>query len=243
MPPAPTANSPPATRAALCTASRSASRTPSSNPARAAPPELSGRKSAPPSTEDATLVARLRRAGAIPIARTNLPDLLFAFESANLIYGQTNNPYDVTCTSGGSSGGEAALIAACGSPLGLGSDAAGSVRLPAAFCGIAGIKPTSGRLPRTGHFPPAGGWLEMVWQIGPMARRVEDLIEAMRLLTGPDGIDPTVPDVPFREPEHVKPAHLRVAFYTDNGFAPADAECRIRSSTGSPHNCFHSPAR
>jgi amidase len=183
-----------------------------------------GRKTAPPSTADATLVARLRRAAAIPIARTNLPDLLFAFESANLIYGQTNNPYDATRTSGGSSGGEAALIAACGSPLGLGSDAAGSVRLPAAFCGIAGIKPTSGRLPRTGHFPPAGGWLEMVWQIGPMARRVEDLVEAMRLLTGPDGIDPTVPDVPFREPEHVKLPQLRVAFYTDNGFARADGE-------------------
>ena len=183
-----------------------------------------GRKDALPSTQDATLVARLRRAGAIPIARTNLPDLLFAFESANLIYGQTNNPYDPSRTSGGSSGGEAALIAACGSPLGLGSDAAGSVRLPAAFCGIAGIKPTSGRLPRTGHFPPAGGWLEMVWQIGPMARSVEDLVEAMRLLTGPDGIDPTVPDVPFREPVHVKLAELRVAFYTDNGFAPADAE-------------------
>ena len=183
-----------------------------------------GRKNAPKSAADATLVARLRRAGAIPIARTNLPDLLFAFESANLIYGQTNNPYDAARTSGGSSGGEAALIAACGSPLGLGSDAAGSVRLPAAFCGVAGIKPTSGRLPRTGHFPPAGGWLEMVWQIGPMARRVEDLVEAMRLLTGPDGIDPTVPDVPFREPDHVKLSQLRVAFYTDDGFAPADVE-------------------
>jgi amidase len=170
------------------------------------------------------LVERLRNAGAIPIARTNLPDLLFAFESSNLLFGQTNNPYDVTRTCGGSSGGEAALIAACGSPLGLGSDAAGSVRLPAAFSGIAGIKPTSGRLPRTGHFPPAGGWLETLWQVGPMARRVEDLIEAMRLLAGPDGIDPTVPDVPFRDPQHVKLTELRVAFYTDNGFAAADGE-------------------
>ena len=82
-----------------------------------------GRRNAPPSTQDATLVARLRRAGAIPIARTNLPDLLFAFESANLIYGQTNNPYDATRTSGGSSGGEAALIAACGAPGSLRSTA------------------------------------------------------------------------------------------------------------------------
>jgi amidase len=183
-----------------------------------------GRRNAPLSTADATLVERLRNAGAIPIARTNLPDLLFAFESANLLFGRTNNPYDVTRTPGGSSGGEAALLAACGSALGLGSDAAGSVRLPAAFCGIAAIKPTSGRLPRTGHFPPAGGWLETVWQIGPMARRVEDLIEAMRLLTGPDGIDPTVPDVPYRDPQQVKLAELRVAFFIDNGMAAADGE-------------------
>jgi amidase len=183
-----------------------------------------GRRAAPPSTADATLVARLRAAGAIPIARTNLPDLLFAFESANLLFGQTNNPYDTTRTSGGSSGGEAALLASCGSALGLGSDAAGSVRLPAAFCGLAGIKPTSGRLPRTGHFPPAGGWLEMVWQIGPMARRVEDLIEAMRLLSGPDGIDFTVPEVPYADPRQVKMGGLRVAVYTDNGMAAADGE-------------------
>jgi amidase len=183
-----------------------------------------GRRNAAPATADATLVARLRSAGAIPIARTNLPDLLFAFESANLIFGQTNNPYDLTRTSGGSSGGEAALLAACGSPLGLGSDAAGSVRLPAAFSGIAGLKPTSGRLPRTGHFPPAGGWLETVWQIGPMARRVEDLIEAMRVLTGADGKDPTVPEVPYRDPLEVSLNQLRVTVFTDNGFVTADAE-------------------
>jgi amidase len=165
-----------------------------------------------------------RRFPARPLARTNLPDLLFAFESANLVFGQTNNPYDLTRTCGGSSGGEAALLAACGSALGLGSDAVGSVPLPAAFSGVAGIKPTSGRLPRTGHFPPAGGWIETLWQIGPMARRVEDLIEAMRLLCGPDGIDPTVPDVPWRDPRQVKLDELRVAFYTDNGFAAADGE-------------------
>ncbi|PYT17870.1 MAG: amidase, partial [Acidobacteria bacterium] len=120
-----------------------------------------------PASRDATLVARMRAAGAIPIAKTNLPELLFAFESDNLIFGRTNNPYDLSRTCGGSSGGEAALIAACGSPFGLGSDAAGSVRLPAHFCGIAGIKPTSGRLARTGHVPPAGGWIESLWQIGP----------------------------------------------------------------------------
>lgn len=183
-----------------------------------------GRKAAEPSLADATLVRRLRGAGAIPIARTNLPDLLFAFESDNLIFGATNNPYDSARTSGGSSGGEAALIAACGSPLGLGSDAAGSVRLPAAFCGIAGIKPTSGRLPRTGHFPPAGGWIEALWQIGPMARRVEDLSIAMALLAGPDGRDRTVVDIPFTDPSNVELQGLRIAVYTDNGFTAADTE-------------------
>jgi len=183
-----------------------------------------GLKSAPASTRDATLVARLRAAGAIPIARTNLPDLLFAFESDNLIYGRTNNPYDLSRTSGGSSGGEAALIAACGSPFGLGSDAAGSVRLPAHFCGIAGIKPTSGRLPRTGHVPPAGGWIETLWQIGPMARRVEDLCALMPLLAYTDGLDRTVIGMPNGNPADVRLGDLRIAFFTDNGIVPADPE-------------------
>ena len=175
-----------------------------------------------PSAADATLVARLRNAGAIPMARTNLPDLLFAFESDNLIFGRTNNPYDQWRTSGGSSGGEAALIAACGSPFGLGSDAAGSVRLPAHYCGISSIKPTSGRLPRTGHVPPAGGWIEMLWQIGPMARRVEDLVAMMEILIGPDGIDRTVVPMPWDTREAGRA--LRVAFFTDNGIMASDED-------------------
>jgi amidase len=130
----------------------------------------------------------------------------------------------VARTPGGSSGGEAALIAACGSPLGLGSDCAGSVRLPASFCGCAGIKPTSGRLPRTGHFPPAGGWTESLWQMGPMARRVEDLITVMPLLAGPDGRDHTVVNAPLENPRAVRVRDLRIAFYTDNGLAAADEE-------------------
>src|ERR1022692_2252126 len=176
-----------------------------------------GRRAAAVSIHDATLVSRLRAAGAIPIARTNLPDLLFAFETDNLLFGRTNNPYDLARTPGGSSGGEAALIAACGSPMGLGSDCAGSVRLPAAFCGIAGIKPTSGRLPRTGHFPPSGGWIEALWQIGPMSRRVEDLVLMMRLLAGGDGVDPTTADMAFAPLDEAGLQGLRVAFYTGNG--------------------------
>jgi amidase len=174
-----------------------------------------GYRNNPPSERDAVLVARLRAAGAIPIARTNLPDLLFAFETDNLIFGRTNNPYDLSRSSGGSSGGEAALIAACGSPFGLGSDAAGSVRVPAHYCGIASIKPTSGRLDRTGHVPPAGGWIEMIWQIGPMARRVEDLIALMPVLIGADF-----------PPQPSEKRASRIAFFTDNGICAADNDTR-----------------
>ncbi len=181
-----------------------------------------GRKNAAAAARDATLVRRLRTAGAIPIAKTNLPDLLWAFESDNLIYGRSNNPYDLERTPGGSSGGEAALIAACGSPLGLGSDAAGSVRLPAAFCGIAGIKPTSGRLPRTGHVPPAGGWIEAIWQIGPMARSTEDLALAMNLCAGEDEADFTSPPMPLLNSDDAR--KKRLAFFTYNGFARCSNE-------------------
>jgi amidase len=181
-----------------------------------------GRKHAPPALEDATLVQRLRAGGGIPIAKTNLPDLLFAFETDNLIFGRSNNPYDFSRTPGGSSGGESALIAACGSPLGLGSDAAGSVRVPAAFCGIASIKPTQGRLARTGHVPPTGGWIADLWQIGPMARHTEDLLLAMQLLAGEDGIDISAPPVPLLQTEALQ--KTRVAFFTYNGTARCTPE-------------------
>jgi len=106
----------------------------------------------------------------------------------------------------------------------LGSDAAGSVRLPAAFCGIAGIKPTTGRLPRTGHYPADGGWISAIWQIGPMARHVEDLVTVMPLLARGDGFDTTVVDMPFHDPSTVDRGALRVAWYTDNGTAVASPE-------------------
>ena len=107
--------------------------------------------------EDATVVKRLRAAGGVLLGKTNCPEFGWAWESDNLIYGRTNNPYDLSLSPGGSSGGESAIIAAGGSPLGLGSDAGGSVRFPAHCTGITAIKPTSGRVPRTGHFPGPGG--------------------------------------------------------------------------------------
>ena len=168
-------------------------------------------------TDDAVGVARYKSAGAIVLGKTNVPELSLAFESDNLVYGQTKNPYDLARTPGGSSGGEAAAIASGMSPLGLGSDAGGSIRLPAHFCGIAGIKPTTGRTPRTGHFLPPGGLLDSIWQIGPLARRVEDLALALPLLCGTDWRDPSVAPVALGDPYDVKVETLRVAVHTDNG--------------------------
>ncbi|HYH85994.1 MAG TPA: amidase [Pyrinomonadaceae bacterium] len=167
--------------------------------------------------EDAAGVARLKNAGAVVLGKTNVPEISLAFESDNLVYGQTNNPYDLARTPGGSSGGEAAAIASGMSPLGLGSDAGGSIRLPAHFCGIAGIKPTSGRTPRTGHFLPPGGVLDSLWQTGPLARSVEDLALALPLLCGVDWRDPSVVPMPLGDPAAVELKNLRVAFHTDNG--------------------------
>jgi len=168
-------------------------------------------------TQDATVVARMRAAGAIMLGKTNLPELALAFETDNMVYGRTNNPYDLSRTPGGSSGGEAAIIAAGGSPLGLGNDMGGSIRLPAHLCGIAGIKPTTGRVPKTGHFPWSGRWLDPLWQPGPMARFVEDLILTLPIIAGVDWRDPTIVPMPLGDPEKVDLKSLRVAFYTDNG--------------------------
>jgi amidase len=173
---------------------------------------------------DAPAVARLRAAGAIVLGKTNLPELSLAFESDNLIYGRTNNPYDLARTPGGSSGGEAAIIAACGSPLGLGTDAGGSLRVPSHFCGIATIKPTRGRVPMTGTFPPAVGAGGALWHAGPMARRVEDLILALPILSGPDRHDARAVAMPLGDPAAVDLRRLRVACYTDNGIMPVTGE-------------------
>jgi len=168
----------------LCTVCRSASRIRLSRPAAAAQPVpwAGATRRLPPPMRPGPAPARRRRHPHRAHESAG-PSVRFRKRQPALRTDQQSLRCDQNLR--GSSGGEAALLAACGSPLGLGSDAAGSVRLPAAFSGIAALKPTSGRLPRTGHFPPAGGWLETVWQIGPMARWVEDLIEAMRLLTGP----------------------------------------------------------
>jgi amidase len=174
--------------------------------------------------EDATVVKRLRAAGAILLGKTNCPELGWAWEVDNLVYGRTNNPYDVALSPGGSSGGESAIIAAGGSPFGLGSDAGGSVRFPAHCTGIASIKPTSGRVPRTGHFPGPGGLLDALWQIGPLARSVEDLALVLPVISGVDFHDPAIVPMPLRDPQALEPSRLRVAFHIDNGIESPSAD-------------------
>ncbi|HEX8149372.1 MAG TPA: amidase [Pyrinomonadaceae bacterium] len=173
---------------------------------------------------EATAVSRLREAGAVIVGKTNLPELGFGLESDNLVYGRTNNPYDPARTCGGSSGGEAAALAACETALGLGSDAVGSIRVPAHFCGIAGLKPTTGLVPVTGHFPPAFGAMERLLSVGPMARRVEDLALALPVIAGADGQDPNVVPMPLGDAGAVALEGLRVAFYTDDGLTRPSPE-------------------
>ena len=168
--------------------------------------------------EDSTVVARLRSAGAILLGKTNTPELTLAGETNNLIYGQTNNPYDLSKTPGGSSGGAAAIISAGGSPLDIGSDTGGSIRQPAHFCGIAGIKPNSGRVPRTGHIVPfAMGAIDSLTQNGPMARYVEDLVLTLPIIAGVDAWDPAIVAMPLGATEAFNLKNLRVAVHTDNG--------------------------
>lgn len=173
--------------------------------------------------EDATVVARMRQAGAILLGKTNVM-------IENPVYGRTNNPYNLAYSTTGSSSGEAALIAAGGSPLGLGSDSGGSIRQPAHACGIAGLKPTTGRIPLTGHFPFIGAMNDPRTTIGPMARFVEDLALVLPILSGMDWKDASVIPMPLADWRAVDVPTLRVAFYTHHAEAeptPETAEtCR-----------------
>ena len=169
---------------------------------------------------DATAVARIRAAGGILLGKTNCPVYGGGIETDNPVYGRTANPYDLARTPGGSSGGEAAIVAALGSPCGLGTDSGASVRLPAHFCGLASIKPSAGRVPLTGVLDDEGqlGTLgDPRTQVGPLARSVEDVALLLRIVAGPDGRDGGVAPVPLGDPGDVDVRGLRVAVQTDNG--------------------------
>jgi amidase len=166
---------------------------------------------------DATVVARLKAAGAILLGKTNTPEFTWSDETDNDVYGRTSNPYDLERTPGGSSGGAAAIVAAAGSPFDVGSDTGDSIRQPAHVCGIAGIKPTTGRVPRTGHWPSYQGLFQSFTQLGPLARRVDDLAVVLSIIAGPDGEDPYVAPVSLGDPDAVRVRGLRVVTFGDNG--------------------------
>jgi fatty acid amide hydrolase len=175
---------------------------------------------------DNPLVRRLKQAGAIVLAKTNLPQLMLMHETDNPLYGRTNNPWNLERTPGGSSGGEAAIIAAGGSPLGLGNDLGGSIRFPAHSCGICGIKPTTRRLTNADVRDNLHGMEAILPQSGPLARSVEDLSLALRILCAPEPgvVDPQVAPVPLRDPANVKIAGLRFGMWVDDGhYRPAPA--------------------
>ena len=181
--------------------------------------------------KDAVLVSRLRQAGAIVLGVTNTPELLMAWETDNLLYGRTNNPWDLTRTAGGSSGGEAAAIAAGMSAGGVGSDGGGSIRVPAHFSGICGLKPTPGRVPATGHFPPAGGPFALLGVVGPLARTVSDLQALFEVMAGPDGGDPSSAPVPLRPIARDDLKRVRIGYFEDDGRTPVTPETRAAVRT------------
>jgi amidase len=169
--------------------------------------------------EDATVVARMRAAGAILLGKTNCPPWGGGLETDNEVHGRTSNPHDRTRTAGGSSGGEAAIIGAGGSPCGLGNDSGGSLRVPAHFCGIATLKPTGGLVPVTGVIDDEGqiGALsDPRTQIGPMGRSVDDLTLLLGVIAGPDDRDGGVAPVPLGDPAAVELAGLQVAVHAGN---------------------------
>lgn len=176
--------------------------------------------------QDAPLVSRLKNAGAIVIGVTNTPELLMAWETDNLLYGRTNNPWDLSRTAGGSSGGEAAAIAAGCSAGGVGSDGGGSIRVPAHFCGICGLKPTPGRIPATGHFPQSVGPFALLGVVGPMARTIADLKILFEVMQGPDIGDPSAAQVAVHWPSHENLRDLRIGYFEDDGRTPVTAETR-----------------
>lgn len=174
--------------------------------------------------QDCEVVKRLRGAGGIALGNTNMAEFGASIETDNLVYGRTNNPYDLSRFPGGSSGGESAMIAAGGSPLGMGGDSGGSIREPAHYCGIAGLKPTTGRIPRTGFLMRPRDATAPKAQNGPMARYVADLYLAMKIVSGPDGRDSSVMPVALQNPDAVDIKSLRVAYYTDNGIVACTPE-------------------
>ena len=184
-------------------------------------------------TQDAVVVARLRAAGAIVLGTTNVADMLMGYESDNPLYGRTNNPWALDRTPGGSSGGESAAIAAGCSAGGIGSDGGGSIRVPAHFAGICGLKPTPGRIPGTGHQPPCLGPFSLLGVVGPMARTIADVTLLFEIAAGWDDSDPMAAPVPIAERE-APINEVPIGYFEEDGRTPVTRETReaVREAAG-----------
>jgi len=176
--------------------------------------------------QDAPLVARLKAAGAILLGNTNAPEYLMAYETNNLLTGKTSNPWNLAHSAGGSSGGEAAAIAAGCSVGGVGSDGGGSIRVPAHFCGICGLKPTPGRIPATGHFPSGAGAFSWIGVVGPMARTIADVRSLFEVMAGPDAGDALSAPVPMRTYRESDLRGMRIGILESDALGVATAETR-----------------
>ena len=175
---------------------------------------------------DAPLVARLKAAGAILLGNTNTPEFLMAYETNNLLNGKTSNPWNLAYSAGGSSGGEAAAIAAGCSMGGVGSDGGGSIRVPAHFCGICGLKPTPGRIPAAGHFPSGAGAFGWIGVVGPMARTVADVRALFEVMAGPDAGDAHSVPVPLRSYSEKELRETRIGILESPALGGATQETR-----------------
>ncbi|XP_066479884.1 vitamin D3 hydroxylase-associated protein-like [Tiliqua scincoides] len=173
-----------------------------------------------PAAADAVVVQVLKQQGAVPFVKTNVSQTLLNFDCSNLIFGQTVHPLDHTKSPGGSSGGDAALVKSGGSILGIGTDVGGSIRIPAAFCGICGFKTTGNRLSKKGIIPSIRGQKSAIAGAGPMARDVDSLALCLRALLCEDmfQLDPTVPPIPFNEQVFTSSQSLRIGYYTSDTF-------------------------
>lgn len=191
--------------------------------------------------EDAVLVRRLKQAGAIILGNTNVPEMLMAYETNNPLYGRTNSAWDISRTPGGSSGGEAAAISAGLCAAGIGSDGGGSIRVPAHFSGICGLKPTPGRIPITGHWPESGGPFALLGVVGPMARSVEDLEIIFRVIAGFDAGDPLASPLPLAKISEDELQRITIGYFEEHPSAPVTPETRAAVQTavaGLQHSGF-----
>ena len=182
---------------------------------------------------DAPVVSRLKGAGGVLVGKTNMPEFALWGETDNDVFGRTFNPYDFERTAGGSSGGESAALAAGLSPLGIGSDVGGSIRQPASFTGVVGLKATHGRIPLTGHWPDV---MLRFMHVGPMARTVRDIALGLSIVAGPDGADSYAVPVPAPTLEElsVPLKSLRVGWNSGSSFGrvkPEVARAVARAAT------------